>query len=133
MEIIRSTEAEIDVADHALTIGAYDGVHRGHQAVIRQTQQIASRLDVRTAVVTFDPHPAQVLRPESAPKLLTDLDHKFELLEATGVDTVMVVPFDEARATESAEEFVERFLVARLGAKAVVVGQDFRFGRDHSN
>lgn len=132
VEIIRNADATSDASSHALTIGAYDGVHRGHQAVIRQTQQIASRLGTRTAVVTFDPHPAQVLRPESAPQLLTGLDHKLELLEATGVDAVMVVPFDEARATESPEDFVTRFLVDGLGAKAVVVGQDFRFGRERA-
>lgn len=132
VEIIRNADATSDALSHALTIGAYDGVHRGHQAVIRQTQQIASRLGARTAVVTFDPHPAQVLRPESAPQLLTGLDHKLELLEATGVDAVMVVPFDDARATESPEDFVTRFLVEGLRAKAVVVGQDFRFGRERA-
>ncbi len=132
VEIIRNADATSDASSHALTIGAYDGVHRGHQAVIRQTQQIAGRLGTRTAVVTFDPHPAQVLRPDSAPQLLTSLDHKLELLEATGVDAVMVVPFDEARATESPDDFVTRFLVDGLGAKAVVVGQDFRFGRERA-
>ncbi len=132
VEIIRNPDAEFDVVPHALTIGAYDGVHRGHQAVIRQTQQIASRLGVKTAVVTFEPHPARVLRPESAPQLLTNLDHKLELIEANGVDTVVVVPFDDARATESPAEFVERFLVKQLAAKAIVVGQDFRFGQERA-
>lgn len=117
---------------HALTIGAYDGVHEGHRAVIAATRSLADRRGVGTAVVTFDPHPAHVLRPETAPKLLTDLDQKLELLEACGVDTVVVVPFDEERAKETAEEFVERVLVGCLQATAVVVGHDFHFGRDRA-
>jgi len=72
---------------HAVTIGTYDGVHIGHQAVIRSTQQIAQRLGLKTAVVTFLPHPATVIRPESAPLILTDIDQKLDLLEQCGVDT----------------------------------------------
>jgi riboflavin kinase/FMN adenylyltransferase len=116
----------------AVTIGVYDGVHLGHQAVIRSTQGVAERLGVPTVVVTFDRHPAHVLRPESAPLLLTDLDQKLDLLAEIGVDSTVVVPFDEVAATESAEEFVERVIVGRLKAKAVVVGADFHFGRDRA-
>jgi riboflavin kinase/FMN adenylyltransferase len=79
-------------------------------------------------VVTFDRHPAMVVRPESAPKLLTDLDQKLELLSETGVDYALVVHFDEERAHEPAEEFVQEVLVDRLHAGVVVVGQDFHFG-----
>ncbi len=128
MEIIRQPESISETSAHALTIGAYDGVHRGHQAVIRQTQQIASSLGVLTAVVTFEPHPARVLRPESAPLLLTNLDHKLELLEESGVDTVLVIPFDEEWAAYSPADFVDRALIEGLRPKAVVVGQDFHFG-----
>jgi riboflavin kinase / FMN adenylyltransferase len=115
---------------HALTIGAYDGVHIGHQAVIRATQRAAVRHGARTAVVTFEPHPAYVLRPESAPKLLTDLEQKLDLLEACGVDTVVVIPFDQVRATETAEDFVAKVIVGCLQARSVVVGGDFHFGKD---
>jgi riboflavin kinase/FMN adenylyltransferase len=114
---------------HAVTIGTYDGVHLGHQAVIRATQQIADRDGLQTAVVTFLPHPAKVIRPESAPLILTDIDQKLDLLEQCGVDTVLVVPFDETRAHETAEEFVQSVLVDCLQAKAVVVGHDFHFGK----
>ena len=99
---------------HAVTIGTYDGVHIGHKAVIETTQQIAERKSLKTAVVTFHPHPAMVLRPETAPLILTDIDQKLDLLEACGVDTVLVVPFDETRAQESAEEFVNNILVKIL-------------------
>jgi len=78
--------------------------------------------------VTFDRHPATVVRPESAPKLLCDLDQKLELLAAAGVDRTLVVPFDEERANESAEDFVRDILVGALGARLVVVGEDFHFG-----
>jgi riboflavin kinase/FMN adenylyltransferase len=112
----------------AVTIGAYDGVHLGHRAVIDQVRRIAARDGLRTAVVTFDRHPASVVRPESAPKLLTDLDQKLELLAETGVDYALVVAFDEARSKEPAEEFVNEVLVDCLAARAVIVGEDFHFG-----
>src|SRR3954449_5856858 len=88
----------------AVTIGAYDGVHRGHRAVIATVRQLAAERGLSTAVVTFDRHPASVVRPESAPHLLTDLDQKLTLLEETGVDYTLVVRFDETRSQESAED-----------------------------
>ncbi len=131
MDIIRNLDeaSRLAVGSHAVTIGAYDGVHRGHQAVIGQTQALAAELGVKTAVVTFDPHPAQVIRPESAPRLLTSIDLRLELLEAAGVDTTFVVAFDHERAAETPEEFVRSVLVDALAAKAVVVGHDFHFGK----
>lgn len=129
MQVIRDNEdSPASIAGCAVTIGVYDGVHLGHQSVIRATQAEADRLGVATAVVTFDRHPATLLRPESAPALLTSLDQKLELLEAAGVDCTFVVHFDEARAKEDAVDFVGEVLVERLGAKAVVVGEDFHFG-----
>jgi len=112
-----------------LTIGAYDGVHRGHRSVIYEVCRLASERDLRSAVVTFDRHPASVVRPESAPLLLTELDQKIEQLSTTGIDLTLVVPFDENRATESAEDFIDNVLVQCLKVKHVVVGEDFHFGR----
>lgn len=113
----------------AVTIGAFDGVHAGHRALIDFTRERAGELGVPSAVVTFDIHPAAVVRPESCPKLLTDLDQKLELLEGTGIDYTLVVNFDQARADEPAAEFVDEVLIGRLAAKAVVVGYDFHFGK----
>jgi riboflavin kinase/FMN adenylyltransferase len=114
----------------AVTIGAYDGVHLGHQAVLRELRRRADASRLRTVVVTFDRHPASVVRPESAPRLLTDLDQKLEVLRATGdVDEVVVVPFDHARSQEEPEDFVREVLVDALAARLVVVGEDFHFGR----
>ena len=112
----------------AVTIGAYDGVHLGHRALLGELASRAATGGLCTTVVTFDRHPATVVRPESAPKLLCDLDQKLELLESAGVDRTVVVPFDDDRANETAEDFVEQILVERLGARLVVVGEDFHFG-----
>lgn len=112
-----------------ITIGAYDGVHRGHREVIGQVRRLAARLGARSAVVTFDRHPATIVRPESAPRLLTDPEQRLELLASTGVDATVVVPFDDRQAEESAASFVQRVLVGIVGVRAIVVGEDFHFGR----
>ena len=131
MEVIRHLDAcPRPERGTVVTIGAYDGVHRGHRAVIAEVRRAAEELGAGTAVVTFDRHPATVVRPASAPLLLTDLDQKLELLEATGVDYCVVVHFDEERAKEPAEDFVEEILVGCLAARAVVVGSDFHFGHE---
>ncbi|HUP84293.1 MAG TPA: bifunctional riboflavin kinase/FAD synthetase [Acidimicrobiales bacterium] len=113
-----------------VTIGVYDGVHLGHRALIGRVRAMANELGASSAVVTFDRHPATVVRPDSAPLLLTDLAQRIELLAETGVDYTLVIRFDRERANESAEEFVREILVGCLGARAVVVGHDFHFGRD---
>ena len=112
-----------------ITIGAYDGVHLGHQAVIGQVRRLAAELGARSAVVTFDRHPASVVRPESAPRLLTDPEQRLELLASTGIDATVVVPFHEQQSQEDPESFVERVLVGALGVRSIVVGDDFHFGR----
>ena len=111
-----------------VSIGAYDGVHLGHRAILGRVRELAREIGCASAVVTFDRHPATVVRPGSAPKLLTDLEQKLELLASTGVDRCVVVPFDETRSQQSAEEFVDEVLVGCLRARMVVVGHDFHFG-----
>lgn len=112
-----------------ITIGAYDGVHIGHRAVIEHVRSRADALGAKSVVVTFDRHPASVVRPDSAPRLLTSAEQKMELLDATGIDAVVVVPFDEQQAAESPESFVDRVLVQCLHTRSIVVGEDFHFGR----
>jgi riboflavin kinase/FMN adenylyltransferase len=112
----------------AVTIGFFDGLHLGHRVVIGEVRRLAAELGTRSAVVTFDRHPASVVRPASAPKLLTSLAQRLELLATTGIDYAVVVHFDEARSLETAEDFVHHELVDCLGARAVVVGADFHFG-----
>jgi riboflavin kinase/FMN adenylyltransferase len=112
-----------------VTIGAYDGVHLGHQAVLRLARELADARGLEACCLTFDRHPAEVVRPETAPKVLTTLEQKLELLDATGyLDTTCVLTFDEARSRESAEEFVREVLVGGLHARLVVIGADFHFG-----
>jgi riboflavin kinase/FMN adenylyltransferase len=112
-----------------VTIGVYDGVHLGHRALIGRVRAMSAELGAASAVVTFDRHPATVVRPDSAPLLLTDLDQRIELLADTGVDYTLVIHFDHERSAESAEEFVREVLVECLQARAVVVGHDFHFGK----
>ncbi|HZN13003.1 MAG TPA: bifunctional riboflavin kinase/FAD synthetase [Acidimicrobiales bacterium] len=129
MEVITDAAACPALSGTVVTIGAYDGVHLGHRALIADVRRMAAERECASAVVTFDRHPAMVVRPDSAPKLLTDLDQKLELLAGTGIDYSLVVHFDEARAAESAEDFVREVLVDCLRARAVVVGHDFHFGK----
>ena len=129
MQVVRDVDAGAPAGEGSVvTIGAYDGVHLGHQAVIAEVRRRAADAGLRSTVVTFDRHPAAVVRPATAPRLLTDLGQKLELLEATGIDQCLVVSFDEVRSNEPAEDFVQEVLVHRLAARQVIVGEDFHFG-----
>jgi riboflavin kinase/FMN adenylyltransferase len=116
----------------AVTIGAFDGVHVGHAALIAETRRLAAELGCPSVLVTLDRHPATVVRPASAPPLLVDETQKLELLDATGIDYVLVVHFDGERSLEGSEEFVREVLVDELHARFVVVGEDFHFGHRRS-
>jgi riboflavin kinase / FMN adenylyltransferase len=109
---------------------------RGHHRRVRRRAPrppaAHRRAGARSTVVTFDKHPAAVVRPASAPKLLTDLDQRLELLEATGVECTLIIEFDEVRSKEPAEDFVNEVLVGCLGTRAVIVGADFHFGHNRS-
>lgn len=111
-----------------VTIGVFDGVHKGHQATIGHAVARARELGVKSVVVTFDPHPAEVVRPGSHPAVLTEPARKAELIEALGADVLCVVPFTPEFSRLPAEEFVHDILVEHLHAALVVVGDNFRFG-----
>ncbi len=134
MNVHRDPAAPPPVADGTVvSIGAYDGVHRGHRALLRIVRELATARGLESAVVTFDRHPAEVVRPESAPPLLTTLEQKVELLGATGlVDHTVVLTFDEARSKETADDFVREVLVGICAARVVVVGADFHFGHNRT-
>ncbi len=122
-------EVRPDLGRTVVTIGNFDGVHRGHRHVISRARVLASEVDARRVVaVTFDPHPIAVLRPEHAPNTLTGIDERARLLHEAGVDDVLVVPFSREVASWSPEHFVAEILVGALHAAAVVVGKSFRFG-----
>ena len=131
MQVLRDLDSTtVGDAGSVVTIGAYDGVHLGHRLVISEVCRLAGARGLQSVVVTFDRHPAQVVRPESAPSLLTSLDEKLELLASTGIDATMVVTFDKTRMNEAPEDFVREILVDALNVKVVVVGDDFHFGRE---
>src|SRR5690606_15881082 len=111
-----------------VTIGVFDGVHRGHQQLINHAVQQARRRNLPCVLMTFDPHPSEVVRPGSHPAQLTTLRRRAELVEQLGVDVFCVLPFTRAGSRIPAEEFVHEFLVERLHAAEVVVGENFTFG-----
>jgi riboflavin kinase / FMN adenylyltransferase len=122
------SEVPGDLGRTAVVIGNFDGVHRGHQHVVRRARQVADAQDLTLVAVTFDPHPMAVLRPEHAPVMLTTPLQRAELLARIGVDAVLVLPFDTEMATWTPDEFAQRVLVDALRASVVVVGANFRFG-----
>ncbi len=109
-------------------IGVFDGVHRGHRWLIRQAKDHAERVDLPLTVMTFDPHPKRVVRPDSAPCQLSSLKQRVELLSEAGADQIRVVNFDDITAAMSPEHFVYDYLVQDLSTEHVVVGENWRFG-----
>jgi riboflavin kinase/FMN adenylyltransferase len=116
----------------ALTIGNFDGVHRGHQAMLQRLIDAAEDLELPAAVLTFDPHPREFFAKEAAPPRLSSVRGKLEQFAARGIAEAYIARFDARLAGLSAEEFVEGVLVERLGTRWVLVGDDFRFGRGRS-
>ena len=112
----------------AVTIGNFDGVHRGHQKLIQRVCEIARENDWHPLVLTFEPHPAKIVAPAKAPKLLTTPAQRARLMCGHGIEEVVVLPFDHEMARLTPEQFVENVLVNSLHARAVVVGDNFRFG-----
>jgi len=123
-----SGELSAPLTSSVVTIGNFDGVHLGHQALLRRVVERARAAAATAAVLTFDPHPTQVLAPERAPKLLTTLPEKLRLIEAAGIDLTWVRPFTRELSVMSPAEFFDDALVHGLRASAIVVGPNFRFG-----
>ncbi len=129
---IASSGLPPDVTRTAVTVGSFDGVHRGHQDVLRQLVARARQLAVHSLLVTFDPHPLEVVNPAAAPRLLTVGDEKLEVLAESGVDFVAVLPFTPALAAFSAERFVDEILLERFRMHDLLMGHDHRFGHNRS-
>ena len=118
MKVVRLPDVT-DRRERRVAIGMFDGVHMGHREVIRGCD----------TVLTFDPHPLTVVRPEAAPKLITTFNVKRDIIAGLGVEELVVIPFDEERRNESAEEFIDDVLIGTLSAVEVSVGENFRFGK----
>ena len=130
MRVIEDAWSQGALASSSIaTIGNFDGIHRGQKAVLRTVVERAGAAGMEAAVITFEPHPRTVLRPETGPSLLTTPTQKRALLEAEGVDLLAVVRFDAAFAGTSAEDFVRRFLHSDLAVRELYVGSTFAFGR----
>lgn len=133
MKVISLTgSSKLHLRRTCAAIGIFDGVHRGHQYLIRQMLTTARRLKAKPIVITFFPHPAHVLRPDLKLGYLTSLAQRFRLLSDMGVAACLVVPFNRVFARIEPRKFIKDILVKKLGVKAVFVGNDFRFGRDRS-
>jgi riboflavin kinase/FMN adenylyltransferase len=130
--VARSVEELALEGPLAASIGVFDGVHRGHRAVFDALRVEAERLGAASLVVTLDPHPLAVLRPEAQPKLLTTAGERVRLIEASGPSAVLVHPFDRATAALSAAGFLERIVPPGARLTALVIGHDFRMGKDRA-
>jgi riboflavin kinase / FMN adenylyltransferase len=113
-----------------ITIGNFDGVHIGHQALFHEVIEKADTIDGTSIVMTFEPHPVRVLKQNGHPPLITLYEQKVELIESTGIDVLICIPFTLEFAAISAEEFVKDILLTRIGMKAIVVGEDYTFGKN---
>ncbi len=112
-----------------LTIGTFDGVHKGHQKIIAQLINEAKKIDGETVIITFYPHPRQVIKPDSKIEFLNDIKEKAALLEAAGVDNLVVINFNDSFASLTAEEYINEFLIKTFHPKKIVIGYDHRFGK----
>lgn len=128
MTVVARDLSELTAAPSVVTIGNFDGVHRGHRVLLRRTVDTALDRGLRSVAVTFEPHPAAVLRPGSEPPRLQSLDERIDALAERGVDQVLVLPFTAELAARSAEEFISVVLVEAIGTRRVVIGTNFRFG-----
>ncbi|TDN61915.1 FAD synthetase family protein [Paraburkholderia sp. BL10I2N1] len=127
--IVISDPREFNLSGSAVSIGMFDGVHRGHRRVLRKLRERGLALQLPTVLVTFDHHPLATLRPASCPALLSTLEGRADLLASTGhVDYCLVLKFDQERSTESADDFVRRTLVSMLGMRSLIVGENFACG-----
>ena len=114
-----------------VTIGNFDGFHRGHAAILKTLALRAEKAGCPSVAITFNPHPLEILAPKRAPVALSTLDQKIALLSAAGLDLLLVEPFDAEFSRMSPEQFIARYLIDRLRARSVCVGDNFRFGHGH--
>ncbi|WP_022853853.1 bifunctional riboflavin kinase/FAD synthetase [Thermodesulfatator atlanticus] len=129
MKILKHQDLPFKAPYPVATIGNFDGVHLGHQALFRETTKKARQNDGTAIAITFHPHPLQVLRPEKTIKLICSLEQKIKLIEKAGIDCLLLLEFNKELASLEAEEFVEDIFVKGLGIKELVVGYDYRFGK----
>lgn len=130
MKIVRDTlSSQEPFSNTVLTAGSFDGVHLGHRRILDEVIQQAEATGATPAVLTLDPHPRQFFAPEHAPPILTTMEKRAELLEAAGVEIMFILRFDASVASKAPTDFVDQILLGKCGARSLVVGHDFRFGK----
>jgi riboflavin kinase/FMN adenylyltransferase len=131
LQVIKDPFRPVDLPrGGVVTVGNFDGVHLGHQAMLRDVARRAGKLGAPAVVVTFEPHPVKVLHPESAPRMIQTLRQREEAIEACGIDALILVPFTRDFSLTPAEDFIRDLLVKRLAVREVQVGEHFMFGRE---
>jgi len=130
MQVHRNSEKLPYFKLAVITIGTFDGVHTGHQQIIHQLKEEAGKCHGETVIITFDPHPRKIVHGATKEiKLINTLDEKIELLEKSGIDHLVVIPFTEAFSQMSAEEYIDEFLIRRFNPHTIIIGYDHRFGK----
>ena len=133
MQIHRDISRLPEFTNAVITIGTFDGVHLGHRQIIDSLKQAAARVHGESVIITFHPHPRKVVSSViTGVRLINTLDERIELLEQTGVDHLVIVPFTDFFANQTAEEYVSDFLVAKFKPHTIIIGYDHRFGKDRS-
>jgi riboflavin kinase/FMN adenylyltransferase len=130
MQVHRSVEHLPVFRKAVLTIGTFDGVHTGHRKIIDALKEQGKSIDGETVIITFDPHPRKIVRPDENLHLLTTLEEKITLLESAGIDHLVIVPFTLSFAQQSAEDYLKHFLVERFHPHTIIIGYDHQFGKD---
>jgi riboflavin kinase/FMN adenylyltransferase len=130
MKVFESLDIEEKFVNPVLTIGNYDGLHLGHRKIIERVKERARAIGGTSMLMTFDPHPLKILKPNKTVGMITPIHVKKKLLEETGIDVVFIVPFTDVFRSTSPETFVGDILVGKLGIKGLIVGYDFKFGKE---
>jgi riboflavin kinase/FMN adenylyltransferase len=128
--ILNLNEINKPLTNPVLTIGNFDGVHKGHLALFDKVKERAKAIDGQSVVMTFEPHPLKIMKPANGPQLITHTGQKLELIEKAGIDVIVCVSFDQEFAAIPARDFVNNILVKRIGIKEIVVGYDYTFGHN---
>lgn len=129
MEVYKGTDQLPVFRNAVVTIGTFDGVHSGHQQIIRQLKEEAAAINGETVIITFDPHPRKIVNAAATVKLINTLEEKIELLAKRGIDHLVIVPFTEAFSQLTAGQYISEFLVARFHPHTIIIGYDHRFGK----
>lgn len=133
MELITNPELiDKPFSNAVITIGNFDGVHKGHQTLLESVIRKAKEINGTSVAITFEPHPLRVLKNVSQPPLITIFEQKAELIEKTGIDVLIAIPFTKEFGEITPEEFIENLLVNRIGMKSIIVGKDYCFGKNRA-